>query len=99
MPMASGRAVATSGTPAQFSTGSKACLSVTATALSSNTGVVVVGGADVVAAVGTRKGAALEKGQSAKWTAEFDGVDDLNQLYLDAAVSGEGVSFAYTTRH
>jgi hypothetical protein len=99
MPMASGRAVvASGGTPVQLSTSSKACLSVTVTALSGNSGTIAVGGADVVAAIGTRKGTALEKGQTAKWTAEYDAVDDLNQVYIDAGTSGDGVSFAYTTR-
>jgi hypothetical protein len=98
--MGSGRAVvATGGTPVQLSTASKACLSVTVTALSSNTGVVAIGGSDVVAAVGTRKGTALEKGQSSKWTASLDGIDDLSGIYVDAVTNGEGVSFAYTTRH
>jgi hypothetical protein len=100
MPLASGRAVvAAGGTAAQISTSSKACLSVTVTALSTNTGIVVVGGSDVVAAAGTRKGTALEKGQQVKWTSEIDGVDDLSQVYLDAVVNGEGVSFSYSTRH
>lgn len=98
--MASGRqVVATGGTAVQLSTTSKAALSVTVTALSSNTGIVVLGGSDVVAAVGTRKGVALEKGQSVKWTASLDGIDDLSGIYLDAVTSGEGVSYAYTTRH
>lgn len=100
MPMASGRAVvAAGGTPVPLVAASKGCLSVTITALSGNTGVVVVGGADVVAAIATRKGTALEKGQSAKWSASIDAIDDLNQVYVDAVVNGEGVSYAYTTRH
>lgn len=55
-----------------------------------NTGVVVVGASTVVAAAGTRRGIALVPGQSVALR-----VKDLSEVYVDAAVSGEGVSFVY----
>ncbi len=67
--------------------------SIIVQALSNNTGVVVVGGSDVVAAVGahgapTQKGIALTAGQSVA----ID-TDDVADVYLDATVSGDGVAW------
>jgi hypothetical protein len=55
-----------------------------------NTGVVVVGSSSCVAASGTRRGYALVPGQSVGLR-----IDDLADLYVDVAVSGEGVSYVY----
>lgn len=53
-----------------------------------NTGVVVIGSSTVVAAAGTRRGYALVPGQSVALR-----IKDLANIYVDATVSGEGVSF------
>ena len=59
-------------------------------ALPENTGNVVVGSSTVVAASATRRGIALVPGSSVLLR-----VKDLADLYVDAVVSGEGVSFVY----
>lgn len=61
------------------------------TALSTNTGVIVVGGSTVVAAAGTRRGTPLSAGDTVSIN-----LADLSKLYIDATVNGEGVSFSYS---
>lgn len=62
------------------------------TAETDNTGLVVVGGTAVVAALATRQGTPLYAGDSV----ELD-VDNLNDVNLDVTVSGDGVTFTYLT--
>lgn len=69
-----------------------ACKRVTITAETDNTGVIVVGGASVVAALATRRGVPLYAGD----VYELD-IDDLADIYIDATVSGDGVSYVYFT--
>lgn len=64
--------------------------SVAVQAMQFNTGVVVVGGANVVAAAGTRRGVYLAAGASFVCD-----VDDLADVWVDATVSGEGVTFTW----
>lgn len=89
------KVVATAGTAVRLeSTGQEgAALSVVVQALSTNTGRIALGGENVRAEVGEKaspkqRGIALEKGQFAS----FD-VNDPTQIFLDATVSGEGVSY------
>lgn len=82
--------VTTAGTAVQLSSTSVACRMVQIQARPENTGVVVVGSSGVVAASATRRGIALVPGASVALR-----VTDLNKLYLDSAVSGEGVSYVY----
>jgi|GEM_PF-3468116 len=84
------KAVTTAGTRVQLSATSVPCKRVRITALESNTGVVVVGGSTVVAALATRAGAPLFPTQF-----EWFNVSNLNLLYLDSMVNLEGVSFYY----
>lgn len=63
------------------------------TALSSNTGIVTIGGSPL-AAVGTREGAALAAGAFLQWSQKRDGDLDLSDFFIDASVNGEGVSWA-----
>lgn len=86
------KTVTTAGTRVQISSSSVPAKKVLITALDSNTDVVVVGGITVVAASGTRTGRPLSPGENTGW---FD-ISDLNTLYLDSLVNGEGVSFIYT---
>lgn len=58
------------------------------TAETDNTGIVVVGGASVVAALATRRGLPLSAGD----TVEID-VTELANVYLDVTVSGDGVTY------
>lgn len=64
---------------------------VAITALEGNTGMVVVGGPAVVAALATRRGTPLAAGETIVLE-----TDDLADVYVDAVVSGEGVSFTFT---
>ncbi len=71
----------------------ESCKTVTVQALSSNEGVVVVGGPTVVAAAGahgaaTRSGIALNVGD----TISLD-INDTAEVYLDVTKNKDGVSF------
>ena len=63
---------------------------VTITAETDNTDIVVVGGVTCVAALATRRGTPLYPGDSV--TIESD---NLAEVYIDALVNGEGVTFTY----
>lgn len=76
------------GTADQFS--SQACKHVILTALEANTDIVVIGSSTVVASSSTRRGHPLTPNQNVRLE-----ISNLNLLYIDAVVSGEGVSFAY----
>ncbi len=60
------------------------------TAETNNTKAIAVGGSTVVAAVGTRKGTPLFAGDSMT----LEGVD-LNKIFLDSNLSGEGATYTY----
>ena len=55
-----------------------------------NTGVVVVGGAGVIAAEATREGVGLYPGDSVVLRDV-----DLNKVYIDAITNGDGVTFTF----
>ena len=82
--------VTTPSTAVQLSTTSVPCRWVYLTAFHANTGIVVAGISTVVATASSRAGVALDKGVSAMIPAS-----DLNTVYLDATVTGEGCSYAY----
>lgn len=85
--VADGRKTVTSaGTAEQFA--DLECRTVSITALSTNTGTVVIGASTVVAVAGSRRGTPL----AASDTGIF-AVSNMNLLYIDATVSGDGVSF------
>lgn len=91
------RQVAAAGTRLRLSAASLKCRYVYLEALPTNADVVVVGDANVVAASGTqaaptRRGRALDPG--AWWEFNFY---DLTDLWLDSAVSGDGVTAVYFT--
>jgi hypothetical protein len=83
------KTVTTAGTAVTLASSTPA-KRVTITALDTNTGVITVGGSGVIAASGTRTGVPLSAGDSY----ELD-IDNLSKVYIDATVSGEGVSFTY----
>lgn len=87
--------VTTAGTRVQLASqgGLGAIDAIAITALGTNTGTIVVGGSTVVAAAGTRRGTPLAAGASMTIQA-----DDLSDVWLDATVSGEGVSYTYVLR-
>lgn len=86
------KTVTTAGTRVQLTTASTICLSVTLTALLENTGIICVGGSTIVASASTRTGIPLRKGDSVVIE-----VDNLNKVYIDSTVNGEGVSYYYKT--
>lgn len=81
--------VTTATTRVQLSATSVRLLNgVTIRAHSGNTGVIYVGGSAVAAANGYQ----LPPGM-----ADIVSIDDLNKVWIDAAVSGDGVSIWYNT--
>lgn len=78
--------VTTAGTRVNFS--NVPCRRVDITGLSTNTGIVVIGADTCIAAVGTRRGTPLVANQA--YSIE---IDNLNKLYIDSTVNGEGVSY------
>lgn len=64
------------------------CKRVDIVAETDNTGIIVVGASTVVAALGTRRGVPLNKGDF--YSVE---IDDASKLYIDSTVNGDGVSF------
>lgn len=69
---------------------STACKWVIITAETDNTGLVVIGGTTVVAALATRQGTPLYAGDSVTIL-----IDNLNDVNLDSMVNGDGVTFQY----
>lgn len=70
---------------------STACNYVIITAETDNTGVIVVGGPTVVAALATRRGIPLNASDSITLK-----TDDLANVYIDSTVNGDGVTFLYS---
>lgn len=66
------------------------CQWVIITAETDNTGVVVIGGSSVVAALATRKGLPLFAGESLTIL-----ITELLNIFLDVTVSGEGVTYLF----
>lgn len=84
------KVVAAAGTAERLVSASTPAKRVTITALYGNTDMVVIGNSTVVAAAGTRRGIPLPGGASITLD-----TSDLYEIYLDAVVNGEGVSFIY----
>lgn len=84
------KSVTTAGTAVALVSASTECRMVMIQAKPENTDTVVVGASTVVASSATRRGIALIPGQSVTLR-----VTNLDVLYLDAVVSGEGVSYVY----
>lgn len=82
--------VTTAGTRVPLVASSTPAKWVEITAETNNTGFIVVGGATVVAALATRQGRPLSAGDSVVYP-----VDDLADIYLDATVNTEGVTYVY----
>lgn len=90
------RVVTTAGTRVALSTTSVSVRSVTITAETDNTGVIVIGGVGtVVAAQATRRGIPLAAGDTITLTIRDDDVDDLAEVGLDSMIDGDGVTYIY----
>lgn len=84
------KTVAVAGTAVRLVSSNTPCRKVDIQALPSNTDQVAVGSSAVVATAGSERGTVLAPGGTATLS-----VQDLYALYIDAAVSGEGVTFTY----
>lgn len=83
------KVVTTAGTPVALGT-TQAIKKIYVQAETDNTGVIVIGNSTVVASLATRRGIALNAGDSI----EID-IDDLAKLFIDTTVNGDGVTFTY----
>lgn len=81
------KAVATAGTRVVLATGLD-CRSILVQAAAGNAGTIVVGDSGVIAAAGSRNGAALNPGDALQLT-----VNDPSLVWLDATSSGDKVSY------
>ena len=84
------KVVAVAGTRERLASANTRCAKVIIMAEVDNTGYIVVGDVTVVASLATRRGIPLSAGTSLTMY-----VEDLFQVYLDAEVSGDGVTFQY----
>jgi len=87
------KVVAAAGTAEALSDTSLLVNSLLIVAETDNTGVIAVGGSTVVATVLTRRGAPLLAGEALPL-----GPVDLADIYLDATVAGDGVTYMYLRR-
>ena len=83
------KVVTTAGTAVALAT-TTAIKRVYIQAETDNTGYIVVGASTVVASLSTRRGIALDAGDSLALE-----IDDLADVYIDSTVNGDGVSFTY----
>jgi len=83
------KTVTTAATPVNLS--AQACSVVFITAPQTNTGIIAWGGSNTVRASGTVKGDQLEPGAKLVLA-----VSNLNLLWIDAAISGEGIVYTWT---
>jgi len=82
--------VTTAGTAVALASTTTTCKKVEITAEFNNTGVIVVGGSTVVADLATRRGTPLYAGSTYTLV-----IDNLTDIYIDATVSTDGVTFTY----
>jgi hypothetical protein len=85
------KTVTTAGTDEALVGTSTPCREVTIMARTTNTGYIAVGTSGVDATLGTGDGIVLAPGDSFSFQ-----ISNLNLVYIDATVSGEGVRFTYT---
>ena len=86
------KTVTTAGTDVALVGSSTPCKRVIIQSQTDNTGLIAVGASGVDATEATGDGILLYPGDSV----EID-IDNLNRLYIDATVNGEGVRFLYFT--
>ncbi len=84
------KTVTTAGTRVQLSSTSTPCKRVDIKAMTSNTDVIAVAGSSVVAAAGSETGIVLYPGDGVTLL-----IDNLNKVYIDSRVNGEGVTYIY----
>lgn len=88
-PFGGRKVVTTAGTAVAVTSTVTVCHQVDITAEEDNTGLIAVGDSGVIAALETRKGVYLSKGDT------YTLYDvDLSKVYLDATVNGDGVTYS-----
>lgn len=90
--LTTGRKTITTAGTAEVIAASTVCRSVIVVALPTNTNRVAIGDSVVDVADSTFRGIPLNAGDSVSLL-----VSNLNQIWLDVLVNGEGISFAYLT--
>ena len=88
--LGSGRKVVALAGEAEKLAGDIVAKEVVITAEDDNTGVIVVGGRNVIAALATRIGTPLDASDSVVIPCK-----NLQNIYIDSTVNGEGVTFSY----
>jgi hypothetical protein len=83
--------VAVAGTAEPLAS-STPCKKVIITAKETNSDVICVGGSEVIALAGTRTGSPLEANESVVVE-----IDDLNKIYINSVVSGEGATYTFVS--
>jgi hypothetical protein len=78
------------GTANQITTTTTPCKVIIFTAETDNTGAVVLGGSGIDETLASRSGIPLLAGDSATFE-----IDDISKVYIDSAVTGDGVSYTY----
>ncbi len=84
------KVVAAAGTAECLAAASTPCKRILMMAETDNTGTIVFGGTAVIAALATRTGIPLNAGDSVVIV-----TNDLNKVYLDTTVNGDGVTYTY----
>jgi hypothetical protein len=85
------KTITTAGTPEQLTETSTTCKRVIIQADRGNTGYIAVGYDDTIdTATGSEEGDILESGDST-----VINIDNVNKIYIDSSVSGEGVHYRY----
>jgi hypothetical protein len=92
-PSGATKSVTTAGTAVRLAASTTPAIWVAVQAKTTNTGVICVGGSDVLAA--TKNGTCLTAGQAVLF-AQIPGIQyDLNTIWIDSTVNGEGVGVTY----
>lgn len=86
------KVVAAAGTPEKLSASSVPVIDVEIRALDANTKPVAVGASTVKAKAAEARGRLLKAGEVVK----LEGLGNLNKIFVDAEVNGEGVTYFYT---
>lgn len=89
------KVVTTAGTRVQVTTTQTIYTWLGLCAETDNTGIISVGGSDVIASLSTRQGLPLEAGQCLPVGFGSGEGSDLSELYLDSTVSGDGVTYLW----
>jgi hypothetical protein len=89
--------VTTAGTAVPLTSSLTPFHSVDVCAETDNTGVIAIGGSDVIATLATRTGIPLAASDCKTFKGEDTYNGDLSSIYIDSTVSTDGVTYRYST--